>query len=663
MTQKISYGACKQCGKPILYEGAGYCSPQCQVSAYARPETLSFDTETALIEPGRLAPPLACAVFAWGEQSEVVHHTEARDHVVAMLESDSLVVGHNVAYDMAVSAAEWPELLPLIFEVYAEDRVTDTMLREKLLHIAQGIYRRYERTDGTWVHLDYSLEAVVKRRLKLDLIKGEWQLRFGELRDTPMLWWPEEAKEYALSDAVATLTVWEQQESARDKHRELTGQDLLADEFRQSRAAFWLYLMSCWGLHTDEQGVREFARSTQQKYDLIAKELVLAGLMRPTGSRNIKAVQERVVRAYTEKKRVVPLTDGGQTGNQKPKTDADTCERSGDPVLAKYAELSSLKTMLSTYIPLLETGTRTPIQPRFESLLETGRTSSSPNVQNLPTDVGVRECFVPRPGKVFAIGDYSGMELRTWAQVCLYLFGESEMAKALNSGMDPHTRGAAMILGIPYEQAVEEYAADPKGRVYLPRQAMKSGNFGFPGGAGIARFRDYARTNYGVLLSDDEAKRLKDFWQQSWPESRKYANWMAEQCKKQVVQIEQIYVGRFRGDVSYTEGSNSMFQGLAADAAKNAGFLIARACYAEPESVLYGGRPVDFVHDEFLVEVNDDERAHDCAVELARLMVVGASPFLPNVPPKVEPLLARRWSKKAKPVHGPDGRLIPWDLK
>jgi len=645
---------CLKCGSAVLYQGAEYCSPKCQTAACSRPPMLGYDTETELIRPGCLAPPLVCASFAIGDDCELVHHTQAREYVVAALESDVTFVGHNIAYDMVVTAAAWPDLLPLIFEVYAADRVTDTMLREKLLHIAQGIYRGYARTDGSWVAVEYSLEAVARRRLKIELEKGGWQLRFGELKDTPIAWWPEEAREYALVDAAVPLAVWEHQEEAGKKY--------LADEFRQARAAFWLYLMSCWGLHTDEEGVREFALKTQQRYDAIAVELKRAGLMRPNGVRDTKAVQERVSRAYAAQKKEVPLTDGGKTGNKKPKTDADTCDRSGDPALEKYAELSSLKTMLSTYIPLLESGTHTPIQPRFESLLETGRTSSSPNVQNLPTETGVRECFVPRAGKVFAIGDYSGMELRTWSQVCLHLFGKSEMAKALNAGVDPHTKGAAMILGISYEQAVAEYATDPKGRVYLPRQAIKSGNFGFPGGAGIARFRDYARTNYGVVLTDDEAKKLKEVWQQSWPESRLYAEYMGALCERPDAQVEHIFVKRFRGGVSYTEASNSPFQGLAADAAKNAGFLISRACYAQPDSVLYGGRPVDFVHDEFIVEVEDDDRAADAAEELARLMKLGAAPFLPDVPPQVEPLLARRWSKKAKPVRV-NGRLVPWDLE
>jgi hypothetical protein len=66
------------------------------------------------------------------------------------------------------------------------------------------------------------------------------------------------------------------------------------------------------------------------------------------------------------------------------------------------------------------------------------------------------------------------------------------------------------------------------------------------------------------------------------------------------------------------------------------------------------------VHDELIVETNDAPEAHDVAIELGRLMVTGANDFLPDVPARIEPLLARCWSKKAKPTHGSDGRLVPW---
>ena len=50
-------------------------------------------------------------------------------------------------------------------------------------------------------------------------------------------------------------------------------------------------------------------------------------------------------------------------------------------------------------MPILLKGIKTPVQTRFEPLLETGRTSSSaPNIQNIKRLVGMRECFRPRPG-------------------------------------------------------------------------------------------------------------------------------------------------------------------------------------------------------------------------------------------------------------------------
>ncbi|NCX22192.1 MAG: S1 RNA-binding domain-containing protein, partial [Betaproteobacteria bacterium] len=86
-------------------------------------------------------------------------------------------------------------------------------------------------------------------------------------------------------------------------------------------------------------------------------------------------------------------------------------------------------------------------------------TSSSPNIQNLPRKGGMRECFVPRPGYVFAAADYEQMELRTVAQVCLAQFHFSRLAEALNAGLDPHLEMAARIVGVSYEEALRRKKA------------------------------------------------------------------------------------------------------------------------------------------------------------------------------------------------------------
>jgi hypothetical protein len=64
------------------------------------------------------------------------------------------------------------------------------------------------------------------------------------------------------------------------------------------------------------------------------------------------------------------------------------------------------------------------------------------------------------------------------------------------------------------------------------------------------------------------------------------------------------------------------------------------------------------VHDEFILEC-DENAGHEIAHELVRLMIEGAAPYLPGVPPKAKPVLMRYWSKDAEQVWE-NGRLMPW---
>lgn len=706
MVVRVTHGACKQCRRPVLYQGAEFCSPDCQGAAYLAKtlgrQPFSLDTETALITRGRLAPPLACVSWVTSSERGIVHVSEARDYVVRFLRGDELLVAFNAAFDMTVFCAQWPDLIPLVFEVYAADRVSDPMLREQLKDIAEGTYTWGEDEDGGAVKLKYNLEEIAYRRCRIKLEKGTWQLRFGELVEVPMSFWPDEAKQYAVLDSHAAREVWLDQERenvARDE-------DYFQDEFRQSRAYFWLQLMSCWGFHTSPAEVREFARKTQQNYERLRDELLASGIVKERRTRKrdgtvevsyVKKkapVQALIVAEKRAKGQQVPIT---KKAEQKLRviaellenedvparraslerkadkclasitTDKDVCSRADHPLLKKYAELSHYEHMLKSDVPLLQLGTEFPIQGRF-GLANSGRTTSTVhfgkgNVQNWSTSNGMRECVEPRPGMIFAVGDYSGFELRTWSQVCLWMLGQTRMGEMLNKGLDPHLEMASKILHISYEEAKAKLKEDPVGVVYKTRQSAKVSNFGYPGGLGPKSFVDYARKNYGVIVTQDEAYDLRQFWLRSWPEAQLYLDNSKRFMDSGQKQVRYYKSNRYRGDLTFTELSNGYFQALAADAAKAAGFLIAHACYADASSVLYGARPVLFVHDEYLLEITDDDLAHEKAMELARLMVVGASPFLPDITPVVEPLLSRKWSKKAKTVKDQNGRLVPWCVR
>src|SRR5215471_15123341 len=128
---------------------------------------ISLDTETCawLDRPGWKAPPLVCVSLSDGTGPRVFHRTDDwQSEVRAALAQG--VVGHNIAFDMAVIAANgFP--IEEIFEAYANDKITCTMAREKLADIATGEMATQRKPRGP----GYSLDTLVKRRLGVELSK------------------------------------------------------------------------------------------------------------------------------------------------------------------------------------------------------------------------------------------------------------------------------------------------------------------------------------------------------------------------------------------------------------------------------------------------------------------------------------------------------------
>lgn len=599
-------------------------------------QRMALDTETALIRPGCLAPPLACISWATSpDDAGVVHWHDARtwfDDVLARAcAGELLLVGHNIAYDMAVLAAHHPAWLPHIFEVYARG-VYDTKIAQQLIDIATGEFKTRRHTKG-----GYALAAL--SRASLD--KDTWRLKYGDLRALPLSEWPQGAIEYARMDAIAALDVANLQEPVVDLEP-------------QCRADFALHLMSCYGMRTDEHNVRAFLDEAKSTIDVTRDTLVAHGLMRVVGkklAKDTKAIGALVVSVLGD--------DTPQTATGRVKLDEETIDLCGDnPMLAHLVAHNKATKLYNNWRVHLERGTHTPIQPRYNVLVESGRTScQNPNIQQLHRAGGLRECFAPREGYVFASVDYASLEMCTLAQACLDLGIGSNLGEAINGGLDPHLHVAAQLLHIDYAAAAQRLA-EGDAEVKHHRQISKILNFGLPGGLGAATFVQYAR-GYGVTLSQDEAETLRRKWFDAWPEMQRYFEHISALVGRSTGTVHQLRSGRVRGDVSYTQTCNSYFQGLAADGAKDACFAIARAAYADKTSALYGSRPVAFIHDEILAEVPIDT-AHEAATELARLMVESMRKYCPDVEIKAEPCLMARWYKEARPVYV-DGRLEPWE--
>lgn len=683
-------------------------------------QPVAIDTETALIRPAQMAPRLVCLTAKRRGAAPTLHIADgAKAQLDEVFRAGDVLVGHNVAFDLGVACAAHPSLIAPVFGAYEADRIADTMIRQWLLDTAAGKYRGHIDEKGRWKGRGYSLEELAWRCAGIRLKKTGFRLFYGLFDGVPVDRWdahaidvqarasayldgepdaeldearaligekrwraeldgliaadPSEARTYALADAEATLAIYE----AQEQHRRY-----LEDQHRQAYAYWVLHLSSCWGLRTDGPAVEALRADIEAHYRELEAELMAVGLVRQDGTRDTKRAKRIMVEVCRRDGLEIRRTDGHVGDGAKCKDidgqplpagdaacaehvclDADACNATEDPILVAYAELTTDKKILSNDIEALLKGTTLPVHPSY-GFAETGRTTCrGPNIQNQSKREGIRECFVPRPGKVFAQCDYPQLELYTLAQCCVSWLGQSKLAEALNAGVDPHLKFAARVAGVEYAQAEALLDADDE-RINTLRKFGKVFNFGKPGGLGIPKLVTYAKKVFKLDLSEAYARELNAEWYATWPEMLHYfarVNALCDTPDGKAV-VETLFTRRVRGGASYCAACNNGFQALGSDCAKSACRNIGRRLYVEQGSALYGSRLVAFVHDEFIVETDDGDRAHDAAYALAEAMSEGANVYLPDVPIPVErlkPVLMRRWSKRAKQVFK-EGRLIAW---
>jgi len=141
----------------------------------------------------------------------------------------------------------------------------------------------------------------------------------------------------------------------------------------------------------------------------------------------------------------------------------------------------------------------------------TGRSASrDPNGQNFPKRGRFaklyRGIFKAPPGYALLQCDLSQAELRIVAEMAQ----EPTMLEIYQTGGDIHRRTALIVAGIS-EAEYQSLEADERD---LLRFKAKAVNFGFIYGMGWRKFIVYAKTQYGVEFSENDAKRIrKQFFQ------------------------------------------------------------------------------------------------------------------------------------------------------
>jgi len=193
----------------------------------------------------------------------------------------------------------------------------------------------------------------------------------------------------------------------------------------------------------------------------------------------------------------LPIIEKTPTG--KPATGESILKRLRDkhPSVELLLERRGVKQQLSFFIDgWKKRMVGNKLYPNFNiHVTVTGRTSSNdPNLQQVPRDKKIRSLIGAPPGWTLVEIDYSQVELRVVAE----LSGDPKMREVFLTGKDIHTNTAVSISGKSEDDITKE-----------DRKKAKPVNFGFVYGMGHFKFVDYARDNYGVHMSQQEAKEYR----------------------------------------------------------------------------------------------------------------------------------------------------------
>lgn len=245
-----------------------------------------------------------------------------------------------------------------------------------------------------------------------------------------------------------------------------------------------------------------------------------------------------------------------------------------------------------------------------------------PPLLSLPRRPEIRACVIPAPGYVFINADYSASQLRVLAAVTK----DPRLTGAFDAGSDPHRLTASLVLGV----AEEDIDGDT-------RKKAKPVNFGFVFGMGIDRFIRYARAEFGVEFTPEEARQYKAAYLASY---RGIASWHARMRREMPLEIRtrggrlRRFKNRRKG---YCQRLATPIQGTEADGMKYALVLLHRRLPA------LGGRLVLPIHDEVLAEV-PEEKAEEGKELVVATMIEGMARYVLEIPIVVDAEIKRSWA-------------------
>lgn len=361
-----------------------------------------------------------------------------------------------------------------------------------------------------------------------------------------------------------------------------------------------------------------------------------------------------------------------------------------DPILTlrKYSKASG--TYGYNWHRLINTKTGRLHYQVIQAALTTGRTSTWPNFQNLPSGKEYRSCFIPAETKKFAIADWDQIEPRIIGHIsdCFaykrVFFSKhpdrpefTVYCQGVTEALDLYTEIGKIMGVIPEWMTVLETKGDDE-RGISPTKEGKKGRkqskivvLGLGYGTGKDKFYLTLIVDLGEAVDKQYSDGLHDAFWAAVPEVRKTLDGLSDiaypgddvyRGKKLIRRKSQrrIWHPFVRGDVTWSEslggrkrfyratskgwwttGRNHPIQSTGADILKRTIVKMSHWCWQHlpPLSGI-----VNQVHDELIVEV-EDELAEITKAQLQQLMREVGETYCPSVPITAAGMIATEWKK------------------
>lgn len=532
-------------------------------------------------------------------------------HTLCLKSLRKPVVAHNFKFDFNFLSRNGVELR-------FDSLHADTLLLDHLLDENQ----------------EHSLDAIVQRRYA-DNYKDLFWNEFKNFTDAPK----ERQTEYACKDVIYTAKIY------RDLTSDLK-RDCIPDSLIQHvhQLAFALYRTELEGIKLDLDYLNKMSGVISHRTKIIhedmrreadlacsileAKEYEKELSLRKT-DKGKTSVKWPIFNFDSSKQLSALLYDQLKLPTQYSKTRSVTVD---DAALEKLEPKHRIISLIREYRGLQKVftafieGSLSKMQggriyPHFNvNGTVTGRiSSSSPNMQQLPTHGGVRGIYIPSEGRRFISCDYSQLEVTLAA----HFSRDANLFKIVYEGASQHDITASG-LGIPRNQA-------------------KTINFAMQYGAGTKKIQ--------AILNCSE-KAAKEALDKYWETYSGLAGFIKECHSKVDSGIPLInpfgrkrrfptkFKDHWAKERAKRQAANSLIQGTGADITNMAFWLV-------NNSLLHQGlgKALFPIHDEILIEVKEEETERSATILASKMVAVGKYIRL-SVPLSVQcskPML--RWEK------------------